>query len=268
MRRQPTDGAPDVRAFLERMAAEAPAPGLESGPVLGRARRRVAATVAGMFLLAAVLVSGIGIGLGRIAGWSRTVPGVTETPSPPAPASVEITGRFRQGDLRGLALQTSERPTGYGLRHEPSYAYRDTLTGVATTLDISTIELAEAGFVTAFFNGFVSDAWNDPDAPPADRVDLVSYAILFPDAEAAHVAFGLFRVGPTTSPREDWTSEPMAALGDEGITSNGLLSGVPTTTVVWRVDNVILFVASQGFAEAIPLHELLPLAERIDARAA
>jgi hypothetical protein len=272
MRREPLDRADEVRSFLERMAAEAPTLPLEPGPVLGRARRRVALTIVGGTLLLALAVGGVALGLDRIAGWNRAVPGVSVSvsPVPPTPASqspIPITGRFDEKDIRDLVLLASERLGGYGLRHDASYSQYEDVASVASTLDVSATDLLQADFVTAYFNGFVSDSWWDASAPPKDRIDLVSYAILFPDAVAAQAGYELISAGPTTSEVVNWRSSPADRLGEEAKASRGLIAGVPTTAVVWRVDNVVLFLASQGYGGAIPLDEVLPLAERMNARA-
>ena len=269
MRREPLDPANDVRAFLDSMAAEAPTPPLEPGSVLGRARRRVAMTVAGGVLVVALAVSGVALGLDRIWEWNRTMPGVSVSPAPPTPVSpspIPITGRLDETDLPALVLLASDRPSGYGLRQDLSYSQYNSVTSVADTLEVSMTELRKADFITAYFNGFVSDAWGDPSAAPEDRIDLVSYAILFPDAEAAHAGYETVAAGPTTSGVSRWRSEPLRGLGEEASASRGDLSDVPTAAIAWRVDNVVLFIASQGYGGAIPLDELLPIAERMDAR--
>jgi hypothetical protein len=257
----------DVRVFLERMASEASIPSEEGGAVVRRARRHVGATLVGGALAMALVITGGVAALDAVRAWNRTTPLVSEPPpTPTGSPSIAVTGRFGEDDLRDLVLRASDRPTGHGLRHDPSFSEFNGVTSVASTLDVSTSALAQAGLVTAYFNGFLSDAWYDTSAPPKERVDLVSYAILFPDAEAAQAGFELIAAGPATA--SGWRSEPVEDLGEEARASRGLWNDVPTTAIVWRVDNVVLFIASQGYGGAIPLDEIRSLAELMDARAA
>jgi len=262
-----SDEMHDVRAFLERMASEAPIPSEEGGAVVRRARRHVGATLVSGALAIALVITGGVAALDAVRAWNRTTPLVSEPPpTPTGSPSIAITGRFGEDDLRDLVLRASDRPTGHGLRHDPSFSEFNGVTSVASTLDVSTSALAQAGLVTAYFNGFLSDAWYDTGAPPEERVDLVSYAILFPDVEAAHTGFELIAAGPTT-PVSGWRSEPVDELGEEAQESRGVWNDVPTAAIVWRVDNVVLFLASQGYGDAIPFGVLRPLAELMDARA-
>jgi hypothetical protein len=266
---RPLDRADDVRAFLERMATEAPREPAPEG-VVRRARRRVAVTIVGGVLAAALLAAGATGALERIQDWNRTLPGVDRSTPPATPTSVasptvEIRGRFGQDDLEGLTLRPAERPPGYGLRHEDSEW--DSAAGVASTLRVPLDELERAGLVTAFLSGYLSEGWTDLVLISERGVDLLCYAILFPDARSAHAGFALLSAGPQDDDVDRWRRREEGGLGDEAATGRGVMDRLETTALIWRVDNVVLFLASQGSENAIPLSTLRALAEPMDARA-
>lgn len=269
MPRQPLDRADDVRAFLERLAAEAPTEPRPEG-VVRRARRRVAVTIVGGVLAAALLAAGATTALERMEDLNRTLPGVDRstppaTPTAAASPTVEIRGRFGEADLGGLILRPSERPRGYGLRHEASEW--DSAAGVASTLRVPLDELERAGLVTAFLRVYLSEGWTDFALISERGVDLICYAILFPDARSAHAGFALISAGPQDDDVDRWQRREEGGLGEEAAAGRGVMDRLETTALVWRVDNLVLVLASQGSESAIPLSTLRALAEPMDARA-
>ena len=263
MSSHPRDRADDVRAFLVRLADEAPMPLVDPRRVVRRARRRVFATFVGGTLAVALVVLGSAAALDAIRVWNRSVP-ADDLPSPaPTEATVRVVGRFGEGDLRDLVLRAGEKPAGAGLRYaESGFASART---VGSSIYVPADELEAAGFVQSFYTLFTNKRWWDASAAPEDRLDLLSWAMLFEDAEAAHDGFQVFAEGPTVAVEVSrWRSQPVDGLGDEATTSTGLLDGLPTTAYVWRVDNAVLFIASQG---ALPLDVMRDLAGIMDARA-
>jgi hypothetical protein len=249
------------------MASEARGPSEPAAPVVRRARRRAATTMVGGTLVVALVVAGSVAALSAVREWNRSTP-LASVPPPTPTSSPVVTGRFDELDLRDLVLRTEERPRGYGLEHDPTYSEFESARTVASTLAIPTAELERTGFVTAYVNGFLSPNWSDASVP-GSRIDLISYAILFPDADAARSGFRLVAGGPTEALRLDgWRSEPVPGLGEQAVASTGTLDGLATVSYAWQVDNVVLFIASQGGATTVDPDTVLSLAEQMDARAA
>lgn len=267
MRSDRREDTVDIRAFLERLAGEARIPAEDAPALVSRARRRVAVTVVAATLGVALVAVGGAAALETLRTADHRQPLVSVPPATPTVSpTVAIEGRFDRGDLEDLVLRPKDRPDAFGLRHHPDYSEYESAAVVAENLGIDADELARIGFVESYINGFISPAWESPNAPAERRVDLISYAILFPDADAAQAGLELMGPGPTVR-ASGWTHEPIDGLGEEGAVSQGTFERRPTVAFVWRVDNVVLFVASQGYASALPEDVLRSIADAIDDRA-
>ena len=101
----------DVRDFLERMAAEEPAPFADAEPLAQRARRRAARTVAVGAIGVAAAVAVLFAGVAEI----RTAPRPNPADTPPTPGPCPSSGRF-DSPLHGISIDC---PAGWQIGRRP-----------------------------------------------------------------------------------------------------------------------------------------------------
>jgi hypothetical protein len=98
----------DVREFLHRMADEAGFAPVEPGPVVRKARRRLARTVGGTLLMAGVLVAGALVAANGLRNAARTqMPQPAGQPTPTTTETAEALGEFTErfdSPLHGLSI--------------------------------------------------------------------------------------------------------------------------------------------------------------------
>ncbi len=246
MRRDTLDDANNVRAFLERMAREVP-PGMGSPrPAVRRARRRLAGTVVTGFLVVSLAGYGAVVAVQSAFEPQRRVPAATAE-------------MFAAGDLHFLVLREAPPHGGrpFVLADAGSFW---SAPDIASPTGVSVSELQAAGLEDAYGNGWTTSEFLPTDGQKG--MSLISIAMLFPDAESAARGLRLFSVAS-----EQWERhEPLPAdgLGDEGSGVRGRWDGLPSIGFVWRVDNVVLFVGSQG---TLSPEVMRGLADEMDAQA-
>ncbi|HZA26432.1 MAG TPA: hypothetical protein VE915_02135 [Actinomycetota bacterium] len=98
----------DVREFLHRMANEAGFTPVEPGPVVRKARRRLARTVGGTLLMAGALVAGAFVAANGLMNAARTqMPQPAGQPTPTTTENGEARGEFTErfeSPLHGLSI--------------------------------------------------------------------------------------------------------------------------------------------------------------------
>jgi hypothetical protein len=98
----------DVREFLHRMANEAGFAPVEPGPVVRKARRRLARTVGGTLLMAGALVAGALVAANGLMNAARTqMPQPGGQPTPTTTEDGEVLGEFTErfdSPLHGLSI--------------------------------------------------------------------------------------------------------------------------------------------------------------------
>lgn len=243
----------EIRAFFERLAAETPPEARDIAGAVRKARRRIAVAWIGAIVIAAVVIGSIGVAIDRAdEAWT------------PQPAGSGRT--FTAGALRELVLSEERDITrllgasgmpGRLVRSAPQDA---SIVTVEDITELSRADLADAGMTDGYVGWFSTPAFD------SDRggTSLVSLAMRFPDADHAHRGLMVFRRGV----RAVWATgriSPVDGLGDGGFLVDGRIWDSPGLTFVWRVDNVVLFLGSEG-------HFTVPgfrtLAEEMDRRAA
>lgn len=256
MRSRTTDDANDVRAFLERMAEEAQVVPAVPGRALRRARRRIAATtLAGIAVLA---LAGYGVvSLVDVAReWNRPIPAEEPTPVPTPSATSPVYDRGSASEeLSRYVLQAFEGPkVADEFRFVVGKAWA--LGTMAKTFGIPVDDLLQAGLVDAYVNLWTTPGWYGEGR----EKDLISVVWLFPDAAAAHEGFALLDVEGTW---ERWRSLPTGGLGEEATVTIGRYRGKATVSYAWRMDELVLIVASQG---SLSPEIVGPLADEVQAR--
>lgn len=246
MRRDTLDEARDVRAFLEGMAGEVP-PGVGSPrPAVRRARRRLAGTaLAGLLLIS-------------LAGWTG-VAVVRSAVSPAEHVPGSSARMFTVDDLHLLVLADSPERGGEPFVDQDSGSFWSPY-DVASTTRVPLDELQAAGLTDAYGTAWATADFVDPGGKVG--MSLVSIAMLFPDSEGAARAYAAFHRSPSRWSRADLF--PADGLGPDAYGVRGYFEGLDATGVVWRVDNVLLFVGSQG---AFPLVRMWELANEMNAQA-
>lgn len=224
----------DIRAFLERMALEAPLEPVGVGSAVRRAHRRVLVSWVGVTLVAALAIGG-----GMLA-WERSNDAWMPAPAEPGPTFVST-------DLPGLVLSTEfdvRAALGdHGLpRRLNAYRPREVTAGILNgSFSLSASGLAEAGMQGGYLGWFGTPGFGRTEG----GTSLVSFVLLFPDAAAADQALDVIYADG----QETWNifrSSPTAGLGDEGWTAGGRLWAAPGLAIVWRSGNAVFFLASQG----------------------
>jgi hypothetical protein len=116
----------DVREFLHRMANEAGFAPVEPGPVVRKARRRLARTVGGTLLMAGALVAGTLVAANGLMNAARTqMPQPGGQPTPTTTENGEALGEFTErfdSPLHGLSIgypsgwrtRAATEPWGHG----------------------------------------------------------------------------------------------------------------------------------------------------------
>lgn len=116
----------DVREFLHRMANEAGFAPVEPGPVVRKARRRLARTVGGTLLMAGALVAGALVAANGLMNAARTqLPQPGGQPTPTTTENGEALGEFTErfdSPLHGLSIgypsgwrtRAATEPWGHG----------------------------------------------------------------------------------------------------------------------------------------------------------
>jgi hypothetical protein len=244
-------GDPGVRAFLERMAREAPLEPVGVAAAIRRARRRVAVTWLGLAFVAALVVGGAAV------AWDRADDAYVPRPAEP-PA-------FTSPELQGLVLATEEdvdhaldgRAIARRLRAFPSREARPHLLSSRVSLD--TEALRGAGLQEAYIGWFGTPGFT----PTSGGTDLISLVLRFPDTASADRGLDVIRADG----EDDWRifrPTSMDQRGEEGWVADGRLWGKPTLAIVWRRGNAVFFLASQGH---FTLQEFRTLANEVDRRA-
>lgn len=169
-------------------------------------------------------------------------------------------GLFTAADLHRLVLEDAATRDGEAFVDLDSGSFWSPY-DVASTTRVALSELQAAGLADAYGNGWATSDFITPGG--AEGTTLISIAMLFPDAESASQGFDAF-----TQPDEEvwdrYTPLPAEGLGDEGFGMRGQLEGVPGIGYVWRVDNVLLFVGSEG---ALSPEVMRGLADEMDTQA-
>lgn len=261
MSRLTSHEANDIRDFLGRMAREVPAAVPAPKGSVRRARRRLAMTVAAGVVVVALAGYGALALVDVAREWARPIPASSvRTPVPTPSTSATPSGTYVRGsasvELSRYVFPTFEGPK-VASRFDLVVGKPWTLTPMAKTFDMSAEDLLGAGIVDAYVNFWSEPAW----AGFSDwRKDLLSVAMLFKDAAGARQGFALFDV-ETSWQRYRWL--PTRGLGEEAIAAEGQVHGKATVIYVWRADNLVLVVVSQGSLSPAVVG---PLADQMQAR--
>lgn len=255
MSSQAQNEANDVRAFLERMAGEAPVVATAPRRVVRRGRVRLLEDALAGLLVLALAGYGLGAVIDVAREWNRTIP------AQPAP-------EFRYRDLRGFVPGSAETVRrivagspgaerlvkwGNSGRWGASKIERIILVPSASTM-------REAGLETAFGTVFATERFKKTTAP--NRLTVVSIAMLFPDEAIAHRGFLALRDGARAA-FTGLQDLPTEGLGEEAMGVDGSLMGLPSVAYAWRVGNVVLFAGGQMTLRA---EDARALAEEMNAR--
>ncbi len=242
MSRPPNDEANDVRAFLERMAGEAPVAATVPTRVVRRARGRLAVTAVAGFVV--LLLAGYGaVAVVDVAReWNRSIPASQDrTPIPTPPTRTTAPGTYASGsaadELARYVLPVFEGPRVAGAFNEWG-GETWTIDDIRGTFDIAAEDLERAGFVDAY-----GTAWATVDWLAGTGKDLISVVLLFESPAGARRGFELFDVEGTW---QRWRWLPTRGLGEEAIAVEGRIDGYATVAYIWRVWDLVLVVASQG----------------------
>lgn len=242
----------DVRAFLSRMAEEAPVEPVGLSAAVRRAHRRIAVTWVGAAVAVSLAIGGVAL------AWEHADEAWMPRPADPAPVySAEALPSMVLASRRDVTRTLGTQGIAGRLK---VYRPQDVTPGfLQARFSLSAEGLTEAGMRTGYIGWYGTPGFGEREG----GTSLVSIAMLFPDADAARR--GLDVIG--TSGERTWTvfrRTPTVGLGEEGWIADGRLWGRPGLAVVWRTGNVIEFIASQGnFSRA----EFLTLAEALDRRA-
>jgi hypothetical protein len=242
----------DIRAFLERMAGEAPVEPVGIAPAVRRARRRIAVVWVGSVLVVSLVAAGVG------SIWDRMDGAYVPRPAEPRPVYVP-------SDLPALVLSTEAevaRVLGNGGLARPLHAFRSrevhpSFLEKGFALDAE--GLRAAGLRRTFIGWFATRGFDQATG----GTTLISLAMLFVDETAADRGLEVI----STDRDEDWAiarSTPTTDLGQEGWFVDGRFRGSPTLAIVWRSGNLVLFVASEGHFTP---EEFSSLAGEVDRRA-
>lgn len=254
-----------VRSF-RAIAEEMPPERLMPPGLPRRVRLRFLTNLVVALTLVAVATGGGAAAFQRLQDSSAPLP--ADRPHPTRSAAITsappvTTAPFGLADLTRALLRPNDLLVA--LADAPS-AGRFEAYGIATwdatTLESSVYTPADAlqrsGFVTSRVSTFATPAWYRGHGK-----DVVSLALLFPDPAAASSGLWVFDPSSPFGAFDHWSRLDASGLGDEGFGTRGRVGDVPTVGYVWRVGNVVLFVASQGGLSPVRLRAL---ADRMAAR--
>lgn len=244
---------------LEAIAQEMPPEHLMPPGLPRRVRLRFVSNLVVSLALVAVATGGGAAAIQRFQDSSAPLPADRPLPTPSAAVTSAPplpTAPFGVADLTPALLRPTDLREALAgapsARRFEAYAIE---TWDATTLESSVYTPADAlqrsGFVTSRVSTFATPAWYTGHGK-----DVVSLALLFPDPEAASRGLWVFDPASPFGAFDQWSRLDASGLGDEGFGTRGRVGDMPTIGYVWRVGNVVLFVASQGSLSPVQLRAL------------
>jgi hypothetical protein len=154
----------DVREFLQRMANEADFAPVEPGPVVRKARRRLARTVGGMLLTAGALVAGALVAANGLTNADRTrMPQPAGQPTPTRTTTGETTGTWT-----GPCLDSQDGPPPWvclGPLDEGTYTSQRFEPALTFTVPAGWNNPWDTRGAFDLWSPGWSDGWDDPNDP-------------------------------------------------------------------------------------------------------